>query len=253
MGEQGFAMQHHALLDSALVSPNAGLVVGASLATFPIGPPEENLSGKEENTAFSPVFPRLQVAYVGEDWSVGVAGLPLIPVSGASAWTVALSGSLTKPVGVFTAGLEADLSTLVAHAPITASAEQLDQRDQLDNPGNVDPSVADENCGADGCIDTFRMVNPSVRVGLSRDLGRFTPYGKVGVTYVNERLEVEYDGTSWHLQVPQASAHLGSSLALGERWLLAAGASAALKTKATHRGQGGPVFFKFEGAAAVRF
>ena len=45
-------------LSPALRAP-AGWAVGARLDTFPFGPPPENLSGKAENTQFSPVLPRL--------------------------------------------------------------------------------------------------------------------------------------------------------------------------------------------------
>ncbi|HJN74830.1 MAG TPA: hypothetical protein QGF58_12930 [Myxococcota bacterium] len=205
MSEQGFTMQHHAIADSALSNPGEGLVVGAALSTFPFGPPVENLSGKEENTSFSPVFPRLQVAWFGQRWSVGAFGLPPIPVSGASAWTAGLSGSVTRPLGDWTGGLEADFSYLVANAPVTASQEQIDDRDSLSNPDNLDPDVADASCGGDGCIDRFTLANFALRAGVSRELGRLTPYGKLGVTRVNERLAVEYDSTEWLLRVTQPS------------------------------------------------
>jgi hypothetical protein len=193
------------------------------------------------------------VAWFGEGWSVGAFGLPPIPVSGASAWTAGLSGSVTRPFGDWTGGLEADFSYLVAKAPVTASQEQIDDRDSLSNPDNLDPDVADTSCGDDGCIDRFSLANFALRAGASRELGRLTPYGKLGVTRVNERLAVEYDGTEWLLRVTQPSAHLGCGLSVGERWFLGAGASVALKTAATQRGTGGPVFYKLEGAAAVRF
>lgn len=252
MAEQGFAMQHHALVDSALVS-EPGLHVGASLATFPFGPPESNLSGKQENTSFSPVFPRLQVAWVGEDWSVGVAGLPPIPVGGASAASVALSGTVTRPWRELTAGLEGDLTWVRARAPVTASPEQIEGASQLDNPDNVNSAVAEQACGADGCIDTFQMVSPAIRLAIAAPRDRWTPFGKLGLTYANQQLHVEYDDTTWHLQVPQPTAHVGTAAALGSRWTLVAGASAALKTAATQRGTGGPVLWKLEGAASVRF
>ena len=62
MAEQGFAMQAHSLLGVSLWG-DGGWTVGAEVGTFAFGGPAENLSGKEENTQFSPVFPRSRAAY----------------------------------------------------------------------------------------------------------------------------------------------------------------------------------------------
>ena len=54
--EQGFAMQGGPPMASSVINHHTGWSVGGMLHTFPLGPPRVNLSGKTENTQFSPVL-----------------------------------------------------------------------------------------------------------------------------------------------------------------------------------------------------
>jgi hypothetical protein len=254
MAEQAFAMQNDSQLGSAATHGGQGVYLGAGLASFPFGPPEANLSGKEENTSFSPVFPRIQAAWVRQGeawrWGLGTWGLPPIPVGGAAAWTTGLEASLGRelPSG-WRLGGELDLSVLVAHAPITASPEQLDDRDSFANPDNLDPEQA-EACGEDGCIDTFSMLNPQLRLVASRDVGPLSLYGKAGFSWMHHTLDVEYDGTRWAMDVPLGSLHGGAVWAPRERLSLGLGTALAYKQPAIHRGTGGPLLYTLRGSVA---
>ena len=95
MVEQGFALEHVDTGAPAYHLPYAGLRLGGSFATFPFTGARENLSGKEENTEFSPVLPRLQLGgsqLVG-DWvvSADLALTPPVPVGGASAFVASMT------------------------------------------------------------------------------------------------------------------------------------------------------------------
>ena len=57
MMEQGFTIESKSLLSNPALSTQNGIILGSSISTFPFSSPPENLSGKEENTSFSPVFP----------------------------------------------------------------------------------------------------------------------------------------------------------------------------------------------------
>jgi hypothetical protein len=205
MAEQGFAMQWDPVSTSAAVRPGGGLVVGGRLDTFPFGAPPSNLSGKEENTQFSPVLPRLEVGWLGGDedafaWGVGASFLPPVPVGGASALVAGAMGSASWAVGGHTRiGAEAVFSYTRARAPIVATQDQLASRDEFSNPDNLDPDQFSAVCGGGDCIDTFRVADSTASVVASWQLGDWSPYAKLGVTWVEERLDVEYDATGWRV------------------------------------------------------
>lgn len=266
MLEQGFAMQHHPLLSSPLTNRRSGPVVGGDLATFPFAPPRENLSGKEENTSFSPVFPHVDLAWLFESdgsgqGGVGVAFLPPIPVNGASALSIALSGGHAwGPRDGTRWGVEGTVAFVRAGAPIVATEEQVASRDDFDNPDNLDPEVFDAVCGADvaagagGCLDTYTLLNAAVRGGWSGSVGgAWTPYAKLGLTAVTERLDVKYDATSWGIFALQPSAHVGTGWLPGEHLVLALGASAALQQANQHEEDRVGLFTTLEGAAGWSF
>lgn len=265
MVEQGFTMQDHAVATSPLTHRRKGWIAGGSLATFPFGPPPENLSGKEENTQFSPVFPRLLGGYVAADGgrqkAIGVSFTPPVPVQGASALALGVNGALSRGgAEAPRQGIEADLSFVRAKAPIAATEDQVADRDSFDNPDNLDPQQFDEVCGEDvdsgagGCLDTFTLLNVSVRAVQSWHVGRgFTPYVKAGVTVVDEWLYIKYDDTTWGVFAIQPSVHAGSGWNAGEHMFLSLGASAALRQ--ANQSEAGTIglFTTFEGAAAWAF
>lgn len=242
MIEQGFAMQANGLSNTPLSERRAGWSVGGQLSTFPFSPPRKNLSGKEENTSFSPVFPRLELGYTEaladrRQRSLGLHLLPPVPVKGASALLVAVEAGQTWGDGDGRRlGLEADLSYLRALAPITATEDQLAQREDWSNPDNLDPEQFEAVCGPDvdagatGCIDRFSFLNLGLRAGISEKVGEaFFPYAKVGLNVVNERLFVKYDHTTWGLFALQPSLHGGVVWTPGERARVGLGGSAALR------------------------
>jgi hypothetical protein len=244
MVEQGFAMQSNGLSNTPLSERRAGISVGGQVSTFPFSPPRENLSGKEENTSFSPVFPRLEVGYTTalterSQRSLGLHLLPPLRVNGASALLVAVEAGQSWGDGEGRRlGLEADLSYLRALAPITATEEQLSQRDEWSNPDNLDPEQFEAVCGSDvaegaaGCIDRFSFVNVGLRAGWSDAVGEsLFPYAKAGLNVVNERMFVKYDGTTWGLFALQPSLHGGVVWAPGEAARLGLGGSTALRQR----------------------
>jgi hypothetical protein len=265
MVEQGFAMQDNSVAASPLTHRRKGWLVGGSLSTFPFGPPPSNLSGKEENTQFSPVFPRLTGGYItgddGTQKAIGLSFTPPVPVKGASALGLGLNGALGRGGKEATRqALEADISFVRAKAPIAATEDQLAARDDFSNPNNLDPDQFNEVCGEDvdngagGCLDTYTMLNVSFRAGQSWHVGPgFVPYVKVGVTVVDEWLYIKYDDTKWGVFAIQPTAHAGSSWNAGEHLLLALGASAALRQANQSEESKLGVFTTFEGTAAWAF
>lgn len=264
MLEQGFTMQDHSVASSPLTHRRKGWHVGGSLSTFPFGPPPENLSGKEENTQFSPVFPRILGGYMaaegGKQKAIGFSFTPPVPVQGASALGLGVNGAIGRGGQEATRqGLETNLSFVRAKAPIAATEDQLEDRDSFSNPNNLDPDQFDEVCGEDvdngagGCLDTFTLFNVSVRAVQAWHVGPgFTPYVKAGVTVVNEWLHIKYDDTTWGVFAVQPTVHAGSGYNAGEHLFLSLGASAALR-QANQSEDGVGVFTTFEGAAAWAF
>lgn len=266
MLEQGFAMQDHPVIWSPLTHRRQGWSVGGSVATFPFGPPPENLSGKEENTQFSPVFPRIAVGFTDADGASQQRGLgfsftPPVPVGGASALALTAGGSLSKGARESVRhAVEADVSYIRAKAPVVATEDQVADRDAWSNPDNLDPATFNDVCGEDvdagagGCLDTFTLLNASVRVGQAWWVGPgFTPYVKAGVTAVNEWMYVKYDDTTWRLFAIQPTLHAGSGWNPGEHVFLQLGVSAALRQANQSESGSLGVFTTFEGAAAWRF
>mgnify|MGYP007063372596 CR=1 FL=1 len=258
MMEQGFTMQDSGAVGSTLLNHQDGWYAGGLLHTFPFGPPAQNLSGKEENTQFSPVLPKILggKAWTAGDrrWSIGGTVLPPIPVGGAAALIAGIDASTTRSLGDGLWSMEVDFTFLHATAPVSASKEQLDDAESEGYANNVKEETFEENCEADiGCIDVFEEANLSLRTGFGWRVGeKWIPYTKIGLTVVNERFTVEYDQTEWSILAVQPSVHGGTGLALSETILLALGTT--LGTKQNNQSTNGfGVFYRFEGSAAVRF
>jgi opacity protein-like surface antigen len=262
MAEQGFTMQQHGQLASAVMMPADGVHIGGMLTTFPFAKPRENLSGKEENTSFSPVLPRLQGGWTGAgpgDTRVGLGAffLPPIAVSGASALLAGIDLSLAVPVGdSFRFGPELDFTYTRARAPIVASEQQYENRDDLDNPNNLDPAVYEAVCAPakNGCVDTFTLANLGLRVAASVDVGAgFAPYLSLGAALVNERLWVMYDDTTWAMTGIQPNVHVGSTFTHDSGLGLALGGGLAYRNAAISETDMAGAFFKLEGSARWTF
>jgi hypothetical protein len=261
MAEQGFTFQNDPQLLSPTLSRREGFTAGALLTTFPFAKPRENLSGKEENTSYSPVLPRIFGGYKGEgpgNTRVGAGAffLPPIPVGGASALIAGIETGAALPVGeVARVGLELDFTYTRARAPIVASEEQYEARGDFDNPNNLDPEVYEEVCLPDGCVDTFTVANGGVRVAASVDAGPLAPYVKVGLNTVSERLQVQYDDTTWGLSGIQPVAHLGSLLFIGDHVDLGLGAAFGVRPAALNLepGGGAGLYAKVQGSAGWTF
>ncbi|MEL6343304.1 MAG: hypothetical protein AAFV53_09205 [Myxococcota bacterium] len=257
MIEQGFAMQNHSLANSPLTNHRSGVIVGASAATFPFEEEPTNLSGKQENTSFSPVFPRISVGYNAEEnYGVGVFFLPPIPVGGASALQLGAEGGYRfNDAGESGFGVEGDFTFLRARAAIVASQEQFDNAEAGGYENNLNPETFEENCSdEDGCIDTFSTYNVGIRAGYSWFIGNgLVPYVKGGVAVLNESLFVEYDETTWTLFAIQPSLHGGVAYQPGDNLHLALGASTALQQANQNEDDTIGLFYKLEGSVAWAF
>ncbi len=262
MAEQGFTFQNDPQLLSPTLSRRDGVAAGALLTTFPFAKPRENLSGKEENTSYSPVLPRIFAGWNGDGGErtrvgAGVFFLPPVPVGGASALVAGVEGGGALKVRENArVGLELDFTYTRARAPIVASEEQFENRDSFDNPSNLDPETYEAVCiPAGGCIDTFTVANGGARVAAAVDVGPVSPYVKLGINTVTERLYVMYDDTTWGLSGVQPVAHTGALLAVGDHVDLSLGAAIALRPAVLNEDPegGAGLFTKIQGAAAYRF
>ena len=259
--EQGFAMNGVAVGSSAVVNRREGRFAGGLLHTFPFAGPRENLAGKEENTSFSPVFPKLYAGKIwsrdGKHYSLGGSILPPIPVGGASALNLGLDGSMATTLsdGNTRAGLEWDVTFVRARAPVTASEEQAEGAEEGGFEDNVSAEVIEETCDPDlGCIDTFIVGNFSVRAAMSWVLGeQFFPFAQVGLTIFDQWLHVEYDDSLWWGIGVQPTIHGGMAWAPMETVLLSAGTSVGLKQANQNPSGKLGAFYKFSGSATYHF
>lgn len=262
MAEQGFTFQHDAVLTTPTTGRKDGGRIGVLLTTFPLRPPRENLSGKEENTSFSPVLPRVVGGWTGAvadgvHLGIGGAFLPPVPVQGASALVAGADASLAFEVSErVRIGPELDLTLARARAPIVASEEQYENRDSFDNPSNLDPETYEEVClpQPNGCVDTFTVVSGAARLTASVDAGSgFVPYAKLGLAFVDQRLWVMYDDTTWRVRGLQPSVHLGSTWSHEKGPVASLGTSLAYKGAAISESGAAGAFFKIQGAVGWSF
>ena len=261
MVEQGFTLEH---VDSGAAIyhlPEPGLRLGGALTTFPFAGPRENLSGKEENTAFSPVLPRLQVggSQVSDDWvtAADLAFTPPVPVGGASALVGSLTLGVARTVrdGVRLGG-ELAFTGVSVRAPIVATEEQFEEREDWENPDNLDPETYEAVCGSqpNGCVDRFSLANSAVRVGFAVDLpAQLVVTTRLGLGYLREQLWVQYDDTTWVLQGLQARAHLDVAWRYRERLSIGLGTSLAYRPPGLSESGSAGALFKLRGAISWRF
>ncbi len=262
--EQGFAMESASPATSSLihrVQGDEGYVAGGMINTFPFSPPRKNLAGKEENTSFSPVFPKL---LFGKLWSkddhfygLGFTALPPVPVSGASALNLGMDASVAQLMSddKTRMGLEVDFSFIRAKAPVVASKEQMENAEEEGFDNNVKEETYEERCDPDtGCIDTFTVANLSLRGGMSWQLCEtLFPYAKLGLSVVNERLYVQYDNSKWATFALQPTAHLGSGWTPAKSIFLSTGLSVGLQQANQNPSESLGIFYRLEGSAAARF
>jgi len=259
--EQGFAMEGSAAGTQTTVQRRDGWIAGGLIHSFPFSGPRENLSGKEENTSFSPVFPKL---YVGKMWTngekhYGLSGnfLPPVAVQGARALNLGMMGSVSKTLenGTTRAGVDVDVSFIRAAAPVTASEEQVASAETEGFDTNVDPSLVDERCDTEtGCIDIFMVANVSVRGGVAWQWGeQWFPYAQVGLTLFDEWLRVDYDDSTWWGIGLQPTAHSGTGWSASEAILLTIGGSLGLKQPNQNPDEKLGAFYKVTGSASYRF
>lgn len=262
MVEQGFVFAHHAMDTSAVISRQEGGMVGVQIRTFPFTAPRENLSGKTENTSFSPVLPGITGGWRGRFLGMGRVGagaffLPPIPVKGASAMVIGVDGSVGAQVGILHAGGSLDVSWSRAFAPIVASEEQYEDRESFDNPDNLEHY--EERCLPDGCLDRFDALTVGAKAGVSVDATSFlAPYVELGLAYVSHTLDVDYDSTTWRMTGLQGSAHAGLTSHFAKRVQLGLGAGLAYRPSAiTEYDDDGNapagVLFRLDGSASVAF
>ena len=201
MLEQGFAIEGRSLLANPALTKQENFVFGTSITTFPFSPPQKNLSGKEENTSFSPVFPRFHGHYIQDDKknSYGIGILPPIPIKGASVLFTSLHYvRLISPQNTF----QIDGSFAHILAPITASEEQFEDKENFSNPDNLNDSLYQERCASqeNGCIDQYNIVHTSGSwLHTWTTTKTIQPYTQLGVTALYERLYVMYDDTTWEI------------------------------------------------------
>lgn len=259
--EQGFSMEGSAAGTQTTVQRHEGWVAGGLIHTFPFAGPRKNLAGKEENTSFSPVFPKI---YVGKMWTkdkrhYGLSGnfLPPIPVQGAQALNLGVMGSMAKTLsdGSTRAGVDVDVSFIRATAPVTASEEQVNSAESGGFDNNVDPDLVEKRCDPDkGCVDVFTVANVSVRAGLAWQWGeRFFPYAQMGLTLFDEWLRVDYDDSTWWGIGIQPTAHSGIGWSVADSMLLTLGSSAGLKQSNQNPDEKLGLFYKLTGSATYRF
>jgi opacity protein-like surface antigen len=255
--EQGFAMEGASVATSAVVNRHTGFVAGGLLHTFPFSSPRENLAGKTENTQFSPVFPKLLVGKLFDQgdthWGLGATLLPPIPVGGAAALNIGLDGSYAKTLsdGRTRMGVDVDFSFVRATAPVTASDEHMESPEE----DGLKTEVYEANCDPDvGCIDVFKVANLAVKAGMSWMLGeRFMPYTQVGISFTNEWLYVDYDGTRWTHFGIQPTLSAGGAWTPSESIFLSLGGSLGLQQSNQNPADHPGVFAKLTGSAATRF
>lgn len=232
--EQGFAMQSNQLSASPFLA-GRGYFAGVQLSTFPFSPPPENLSGKEENTDFIPVFPKLQFGHRGEKIAAALELTPPVPVKGASALFLGGHVGIRRTVN---RSIEVDLGFLRAAAPIAATDEQFEKKEGFNNPENLNNSQFQSRCASreNGCVDTLWMSQISTGYRFRQPVGQKTSlYLQAGLQLSTYRLYVMYDDTTWGVWALQPTLSAGAFLLDTEKSSLAVGGGVSTLGPGQHR------------------
>jgi hypothetical protein len=217
IAEQSFTLRHQSTQGSAAMYGPTGLQLGGGLDTFPFSKPQKNLVGKEENTQFSPVMPRLMVAWTERrgrvGWGIGMSLTPPVPVQGASALVAGLSGSTGLDLGErWRVGAELDVTVGRAGAPVAAST---DQKESGELEANTDAARYDAVCAPQeyGCVDVLSLREGGLRlVGTWKASEVVQPYVKLGAETISNDFFVQVDVSTWRLQGVLPDLSLGANL-----------------------------------------
>jgi len=259
--EQGFAMEGASVATSAIVNRHSGWVAGGLLHTFPFSGPRENLAGKEENTQFSPVFPKILAGKLFDKgdthYAWGITVLPPVPINGAAALNLGVDASMAKTLedGTTRVGLDLDFTFVRATAPVVASKDQMESAEEEGYEDNVRADTFEDRCDPKtGCIDTFKIANLSVLGGISWEVADVLfPYLRGGLTLTNEFLYVQYDDTHWQQFGVQPQLQGGAAWTPNDAVFLSLGATTGLKQANQNPSDKVGLFYKVTGAAAYRF
>lgn len=261
MAEQSFTLQHGSSPSSVFSGEQSGTRVGLQLVTFPFVA-QENLLGKEENTGFSPVLPRLTVGMqrTQGDWllSVGGSAVPPISVQGGGAFVVGSDVAVARQLaGGLRVGLELEASVGQAVAPVTVPKAAYEEAlaTGSDDFANVDAERYNEVCAPQtyGCLDTLTFKHGSARLVVSKSLGtRWTPYLGAGIQGTSERFDVQVDLSSYRLSGIMPQLGLGTGIALPQGVVGRVGAMLAWAGSPSFP-DGGTVLYRLELGASYGF
>lgn len=256
MAEQAFSLQNISAERSAVAPGPKGAYFGLQLTTFPLTPPPENLVGKTENTAFSPVLPRLGMGYVGGEgdlsWGLGFNIVPPLKVQGAFAFVVGSEASIGYSVSEkLTIGAELDVSLGQARAPVVATPEAYEAGDLPNIPeGRYEEACAPQEFG---CIDTLTLAHAAPRVAAYYQVSdSVAPYLRLGGQYIYETFNVQVDLSEWRLKGWLPTAGAGVSITPGERVRIGLGASGAYHNEYLSD-LGAGLFWRLDGGISYAF
>lgn len=235
MVEYGFLFQHDALVGGAIAGKGNGFVFELHVDSATLGP--DNLV--TENVRLFPVLPRLEFgwqvgSYTYDDpypqYAVSVFLLPPLGSREAGAFSGGLSASAAFPLGTHLvwAGGEVDVAYGEVRGAMVGNGSKLAGIDLVTQFVTIDrPPCADEESG---CIDRYRALAPTARLGLS--LEPAPPvflYGKLGAAWIESALDIAYDQSRWVVRGLQPQVSYGGGFRVGDRIQLAIGGVTAAK------------------------
>jgi hypothetical protein len=238
MVEYGFMFQHDAIAGGALAGKGNGFVFEFHIDSAALGPP--NLVG--ENVRLPPILPRLEIGWqVGSftfddpypQFAVSLYAFPPIKAGDSGAFSAGGSASVAVPLGthLLWGGGEIDVAWGGVHGPMIGDGDAIGDIDLVTQFVEIGDPPCDST--EEGCIDRYRTVAPTARLGLSFEP---TPpmffYGKVGAAWIHGSLDVAYDSSRWVIRGLQPQVSYGGGIRLGDRVQLGLGGVTALKPAA---------------------